>query len=187
MVAWNARHIQLCFIGVLVALVSFSIFNFHAFTMRHRATTRIIKPTSSLNVVASATTKITTATTIMTTTQMKTTSDEPLSPLLEDAEFRRFVELDTSIPYANLIQFDVNYTAEQLRSVPSSKTPPLATVVLTVDCSKYSDWQSAIAIGSLRRLRLTYPDSQRFKIMRLVSCNAGSFEMKSLFVSLEQN
>jgi hypothetical protein len=52
--------------------------------------------------------------------------------------------------------------------------PPTFTVVVTMDCSVYSEWQAVIAIGSLVTLReQAGADAPPFRIVRLVSCNAG--------------
>jgi hypothetical protein len=81
-------------------------------------------------------------------------------------------ERDAAIPFAKLHVYDRNWTAAELRAVPAHAA--LSTIIITLDCSVYSDWQSVIAIGSLRRLRLAYPESQRFRIVKLVACNAGT-------------
>lgn len=50
--------------------------------------------------------------------------------------------------------------------------PATFTVVVTMDCSVYSEWQAVMAIGSLQTLREAHPE-RPFRIVRLVSCNAG--------------
>ena len=45
-----------------------------------------------------------------------------------------------------------------------------ATVVLTVECHAFHDWQSVVAVHSLDELRRRWPRAQNFDILRVVTC-----------------
>lgn len=119
----------------LLALVGFSALNFHHFAFW-----------SGLWLGAPrAPTTSTPPPTIATTPPTIATSEAGA------ASFELAVERDAAIPLAQLVQFEDRWNASELSAPPSA--PPVATIVLTLDCSLYSDWQVRAAVLCCRRRR----------------------------------